>query len=264
MEDAKRNSIKTLTRIYYDYQRERISLDGRLGMTKDGEKKKRAPERDMLILAVIKKHRDDVLAMEEVTMHGTKEDRSTALTTIVHEHPLWNSFLVHVKGCGEGMAAVIISEFDIHKAPTVSNLWSFAGLNPGMVRGKKLVKGKIVATDEMVRGDKKTKGFFCPFNQFLRSRLCGVLGPGFLKANSPYREYYDNMRTRLEAKDWGMDAKNPSDKKHPKKFHQHRAANRYMVKMFLRDLYVAWRTLEGLEVREPYQIEYLGKKHDAA
>ena len=43
MEDAKRNSIKTLTRIYYDYQRERIGLDGRLGLTKEGEKKKKAP-----------------------------------------------------------------------------------------------------------------------------------------------------------------------------------------------------------------------------
>jgi hypothetical protein len=32
------------------------------------------------------------------------------------------------------MAAVIISEFDITKAPTVSNLWSFAGLAPGKDR----------------------------------------------------------------------------------------------------------------------------------
>ncbi len=256
MEDAKRNSIKTLTRVYYDYQNERMALDGRLGLKKDGEVKRKAPPKDMDTLVYLRARREEMLIMEE----GTAKE----LVVLVHEHPLWDSFLVHVKGCGEGMAAVIISEFDIHKAPTVSNLWSFAGLNPGMVRGKKLVKGKIIPTDEMVRGDKKTKGFFCPFNQFLRAKLCGVLGSGFLKANSPYREYYDNMRTRLEAKDWGMEAKHPSDKERPKKFHQHRAANRYMVKMFLRDLYVAWRTLEGLEVREPYQVEYLGKKHDAA
>ena len=159
----------------------------------------------------------------------------------IHEHPLWKTFLFHVKGVGESIAAVIISEFDINKAPTVSNLWSFAGLAPGK--------------------DRKVKGQKCPYNQFLRAKLCGVLGSSFLKCNSPYREFYDNMKNRLEAKDWGMLSKHPTDKKRPKAGHQHKAANRYMIKMFLRDLYVAWRTIEGLEVRKPYQEEYLGHKH---
>jgi hypothetical protein len=35
-----------------------------------------------------------------------------------------------------------------------------------------------------------------------------------------------------------------------------------MIKMFVKDLYVAWRTIEGLEVRKPYQEEYLGKVHN--
>ncbi len=233
MEDARRNSIKTLTRVYYDYQRERINLDGRLGLTKDGETKKKAPERDMDMLTMILARREEVFAMEE--------DYAKSLAKEIHEHPLWKTFLSEVKGVGESIAAVIISEFDIHKAPTVSNLWSFAGLAPGK--------------------DKKTKGQKCPFNQFLRAKLCGVLGSSFLKCRSPYREYYDNMKNRLESIDWGMLSKHPTDKKRPKAGHQHKAANRYMIKMFLRDLYVAWRTLEGLEVREPYQEEYLGKKH---
>jgi len=36
-----------------------------------------------------------------------------------------------------------------------------------------------------------------------------------------------------------------------------------MVKMFLKDLYVAWRELEGLEIRRPYEEEYLGRVHHA-
>jgi len=233
MEDPRRNSIKTLTRIFYDYQRERLSLDGRLGLTKSGDVKKKAPERDMSILIEIKKRRDDVLAMEENT--------AKTLAKEIHEHPLWKVYLSEVKGVGESIAAVIISEFDINKAPTVSNLWSFAGLAPGK--------------------DRKEKGKKCPYNQFLRSKLCGVLGSSFLKCNSPYREYYDNMKHRLESQDWGTLSKNPTDKKRPKAGHQHKAATRYMIKMFLRDLYVAWRTLEGLSVREPYQVEYLNKRH---
>lgn len=39
---------------------------------------------------------------------------------------------------------------------------------------------------------------------------------------------------------------------------------RYMVKMFLRDLYVAWRTLENLPIAETYQEAKLGKHHKAA
>lgn len=254
MNNARRNSIKTLTRIYYDYQRERMSLDGRLGITKDGSKKKRAPVRDMVILVAIKKRRDDVLGMEEAT--------AKLIAPEVHMHPLWKSFLSQVKGIGEIRAAVQISEFDWTIASTVSKAWQFAGLNPDMVLGKKVVRGKIVVTTTRIRGDRKTKGFLCPFNQFLRADLCGRLATSFLMCTSPYTGHYYNMRSRLEAEDWGEPAKNPTDKNKPKAFHQHNAARRYMIKMYIRDLYVAGRTVEGLPVREPYQEEYLGKKHD--
>ncbi len=249
MEDTIRNSIKVLTRIYYDYQRERMMLDGRLGITKAGDLKKGVPERDQDALNIIFMRRAEVAAIEDGTLQGFKDketgewDRQGSLIDLVHRHPLWKAFLQEVKGCGEAIAAVIISEFDIHKAPTVSNLWSFAGLAPGK--------------------DRKVKGQKCPYNQFLRAKLCGVLGSSFLKCNSPYRVHYDNMKHRYESEKWGMDSKNPTDKNRPKAGHQHKGATRYMVKMFLIDLYVAWRTLEGLEVREPYQAEYLGHKHSA-
>ena len=235
MEDKTRNSIKVLTRAYYDYQRERMMLDGRIGRTKEGDVKKGAPEIDDKLLVTLIERREIVFREEEQLAKDLAKE--------IHKHDLWKHFLQDVKGCGESIAAVIISEFDIHKAPTVSNLWSFAGLAPGK--------------------DRKVKGQKCCFNQFLRAKLCGVLGSSFLKCNSPYREYYDNMKNRLESAGWGMDSKNPTDKKRPKAGHQHKAATRYMVKMFLRDLYVAWRTLEGLPVREPYQAEYLGHRHTA-
>jgi len=43
--------------------------------------------------------------------------------------------------------------------------------------------------------------------------------------------------------------------------HRDRAAKRYMIKMFLAELYVQWRTLEGLPVRPPYAEEYLNRVH---
>lgn len=246
MKESTKNSLKILTRAYYDYQRERISMDNRLGLKKNGDIKNNIPERDEELLKIPFARKAVIEDLEDQVLNGTiSEDgkrEKDGLKTEVHRHPLWKGFLLDVKGCGEAMAAVIITEFDIHKAPAVSNLWSFAGLAPGK--------------------DKKVKGQKCTFNQFLRSKLCGVLGSSFLKCKSPYSEYYYNMKTRLESKDWGTESKNPTDKKRPKAGHQHKAANRYMVKMFLRDLYVAWRTLEGLEVRKPYEEEYLDKKHD--
>ena len=248
MEDKIRNSIKILTRAYYDYQSERTALDGRLGQTKNGDVKAKAPEVDPALLLPLLSRREEIFALEEETLRGAKNadgkwDREGSLYSLIHTHPLWKHFLDEVKGCGEAVAAVIISEFDIHKAPTVSNLWSFAGLAPGK--------------------DKKVKGTKCPYNQFLRAKLCGVLGSSFLKCKSPYSEFYYNFKHRLESEKWGMDSKNPTDKKRPKAGHQHKAATRYMIKMFLKDLYVAWRTLEGLEVRAPYQEQYLDHKHSA-
>ena len=45
--------------------------------------------------------------------------------------------------------------------------------------------------------------------------------------------------------------------------HRHNAAIRYMIKQFAMDLYVEWRTIEGLEVRPSYSEEFLGKVHSA-
>jgi hypothetical protein len=226
-------SLEILVRSYYDYQNERIALDGRLGRKKNGDIKAGIPDRDDEMLLYLMSRRDEVYAFEKEIEKSIKAK--------VHTYPLWDEFLLYVKGCGEIMAAVLLTQIDICKAVSVSNLWSFAGLAPGK--------------------DRKVKGQKCTYNQFLKSKLLGVLGSGFLKSKSPYADFYYNMKNRLESEGWGVACKNPSDKKRPKAGHQHMAANRYMVKMFLKDLYVAWRTIEGLEVREPYQEEYLGKRH---
>jgi len=236
MKDEKRNSIKTLTRIFYDYQRERISLDNRLGITKNGDVKKKAPPRDMSILLHMKARRDEVYAMEITAEKDLAKE--------IHQHLLWKEFLCDVKGVGADITAVIISEFDIHKWEKVSNGWSFAGLAPGK--------------------DRKIKKQKCTFNQFLKAKLLGVLGSSFLMCQSPYSEFYYNMRERLKAENWGIESKRPTDKNNPKALHQHKAAVRYMIKMFLKDVYIAWRNIEGLEVHPSYQEKYLGHKHNAA
>ena len=246
-------AFKILVRTYYDYQWERIGLDDRMGMKKSGEAKKGTPERDEAILAELWRRREE---LDNLESNLAKE-----IARFVHTHPLWDAFLLHVKGCGETIAAVILSEFDIAKAPMVSNMVSFAGLAPGK--------------------DRKTKGNKCPYNQFLRAKLCGVLGSSFLKSKSmPYSMYYYNEKMRLENSDVMVTERLRAEDRKRKEYkgqtertvewknayldHRHKAATRKMVKEFLKDLYVAWRTLDGLPIRKPYEQEYLGRKHSKA
>lgn len=252
-------AIRILVKTYYDYQRERMMVDGRMRIKKNGEIKKDADDIDQALVVHLYEQRKFLLESE---MELQKE-----IAKVISKHPLWQTFLKDVKGVGPVIAAVLISEIDIQKATTASKIWQFAGMNPGMVRGKvwKKLHGQriMVATDTRVRGDKKTKGFVCPYNAFLKRVLLGILGPSFLKCNSPYAEIYHDTRHRLESMDWGVASAHPTDRKRPKANHQHRAANRKMVKQFLVDLYIAWRQIEGLPVRPPYSEEYLGKKHSA-
>jgi hypothetical protein len=192
---------------------------------------------------------------------------SKKIEKMVKSDPLWDAFFDGVKGCGPLMAGVILTEFDIHKATTVSKMWQFSGLNPGLVRGKKRVKDgdgfRNEESDTMVRGDRRTPGFVSPFNGFLRTKLAGVLAGCMIKSRSSYAvDYYYPMKTRLEQEENAV-AGTEKPWKDESKMHRDKAAKRYMIKMFLKDLYVAWRTLEGLPVREPYQVEYLGKRHSA-
>lgn len=202
-------------------------------------------------------------------------------------------WLKEQKGVGPIASAWIISEFDIYKADTVSKMWSFAGLNPSMVRGKKAVlkksykpemgevigdlsptiKGEkrvCVLTDTMIKGDRKTPGFISPFNGRLRTALVGVLADGFIKAKSPWAlEYYYPYKARLEQSQVQTHEVKKGGKtvdlewSETTKAHRDRAAKRKMIKEFLKAVYAEWRRMEGLPVRVPYAEEYLGKKHAA-
>jgi hypothetical protein len=233
METETKRSIRVLTGAFYDAQRERISLDGRLGLKKNGETKKKAPPKDPALLLYIKKRRDDVYQMELTLGKQIKEE--------VKNVPIWTEFLQNVRGVGEQMAAVLISEIDIYRAEKPSSLWCYAGLAP--------------------EKDKPIKGVKNKFNAFLKSKIVGVLGQAFISTKSPYTKFYYEYKHRKESDNWGVDNPKPKDKDRPKAMHQHNAAKRYMCKMFLTDLYVAWRTMEGLSIREPYQEEYLGHIH---
>lgn len=212
------------------------------------------------------------------------------------EHETYKFFSSN-PGVGSIVPARIIGETNIFRADTASKLWQYYGLNPGLVRGIKRVpnneytekmgqivgiiptpKSKkpdlLVRTDHPVRGDKLTKGFVAPFNTSMRMALCGIMGPNLMKykdkkngnARSRYVvDYYLPYKNRLEhSENLVLECGKKVEWRKATPMHRHRAAIRYMVKMFVIDLHKAWRTALGLEVRAPYSEGKLGHVHGAA
>ena len=268
-----RQAVRMLVRAREDFQGMRKRMDNRIARKADGT----AQNVENMSERIMQAGDVEMFAGIADAAHKQEDVIQKELLKILKRFPIYTEWLKTVKGVGPIAAGWILGEYDIHRADTVSKLWQFTGLNPGMVAGKKRVENKdgtfcLVPTGEMVRGDKLTPGHVAPFNKRLRTALAGVMCDGFIKAQNDYAlRYYYPMKARLEQSDntvaeIGKAGAKPKDVawKEAKKAHRHRAAIRYMLKMFLRDLYVAWRTLEGLTVREPYAVEYLGKKHAVA
>lgn len=284
--------IRSMTKGVYDIQALRIQIGNRitqnfktkLGVT-PSSKEDESPDETQKILKTIRMAYDRVtegvtefskrtkfsydgvisdyaeLSLVDLYVRTMKDEEAhmKRLSHMVEEHPLWDAFLKDVKGVGGTMAAVIISEFDIHKAKYVSSMWKYAGLDTvvledGTTEGRSRKKDHLVDVEYVdSQGEVKTKKSIT-FNPFLKTKLIGVLGSSFLRAGGKYREVYDNYKHRLV--------------NHPKhqnktKGHIHNMAVRYMVKIFIQDLYVAWKEVEGLEAHPPYHEAKLGLVHSA-
>ena len=261
MNKTDREAVRMLVRQREDFQSMRKTMDARIGRKADGtamniEERTFRPE-DL----------DNFATIADAAKEQEKQIEKMLKKTL-KRFPIYTDYLEGVKGVGTIAAGWIIAEYDIEKATTVSKLWQFTGLNPSMVQGKKRVENEdgsfsYVLTGQMIRGDKLSPGHVAPFNKRLRTAMVGVLADGFIKAQNEYcMNYYYPYKERLSQEEntvthIGKDV----EWKDVSKGHRDRAAKRYMIKMFLKDLYVAWRTIEGLTVRPSYQEEYLGHKH---
>lgn len=293
MKNKNQEALRLIVRTREDFQKIRKAINNRLGFKKIRLTGKKGQEK------LIYEYQDvDERSFNEEDMHKLvtlslasmldEKKSENILNDVLKRFKVYNEFLNTNKalGCADIVSGWILGEFDIHEATTVSKMWQFAGLNPSLIRGKKSVaksdykesigeiikdlpplkdgkKRYCVLTNELIRGDKKTKGFLCPYNANLKRVLMGILAANMIKAQGHYvHEYYYPEKLRLSNSDkevihlgkmtpW----KDTSDG------HRDFAARRKMIKAFLTDFYVAWRTCEGLPVRKPYCEEYLGKKH---
>ena len=285
MKNEKQRALRVLAKAREDIQALRKRMDNRIGRKADGK------DQDLKGTREFEPADLEIFVSLADTARQMEKDIEKQFKIHLKTQPIYNEYLSKVKGVGPAMAAWILAEFDIEIATTVSKMWQYAGMNPALVHGKKRIKTSaykpemgpiinkltgfaneeevIIQTTTAVRGDKLTPGFVSPFNKNIKTVLLGILAGSFIKCGSAYRKYYDDYKLRLENSDnviVNPDVNKPRKDDGKKwsevsKGHRDAAAKRYMIKMFLTDLYVNWRTLEGLPVRKPYAEEYLGKIH---
>lgn len=263
----RKDKLKSGVRFFYDLQKLRIQSGNRTSAGVDTN------PLDELDKKFLEKTSDGLEVLEK--------DALKEVLRLLKPIPIY-AWLKAQKGVGPTMAGVLVSEIDITKCNTASQLWAWCGL---AVRDGK--------ADRRVRGEK------AKFDPWLKSKVVKVLADCLLRANSkPWRDFYDNYKTRkqnqlvdvctlCEGKGTVKQEVKPKPGQTKKDVkgngkvlkcancnatggpapwgrsdaHRHQAALRYMVKIFLLELWKQWRALEGLEVRPSYAEEYLHRSH---
>ena len=167
--------------------------------------------------------------------------------------PIYDDFLANVKGCGPLMSGILITYLDIYKAKYKSSFLKYAGIDTYYNEEK----GKYIGTTkfrvEMIEyvdknGEIKEKKSIT-YQPFLKTKLLGVLAGSFIKTKSDYAvPYYEYKNRKL----------NDPRMKGESLAHIDNMAKRYMIKIFLGDLFNKWKELEGLPVPQSYEERFLG------
>lgn len=170
----------------------------------------------------------NILERYHKQLEDLEEQLDEDIAEEVAQEPIYE-YVSAVKGIGPGLAAKLIAMIDIERPATVSALWRFAGY--AVIDGER---------------ERLVKGVKAHYNKRLKT-TCYLVASSFLKSGSPYRRIYDEAREHYLANrpDWT-------------KGHQHNAAMRKMIKIFLQHLWLVWRELEGLPTSKPYAHGIMG------
>lgn len=212
----------------------------------------------------------DILLKIFLNFKSIEEDLNKIITATLsnpnfkdHKIAQW---LLSIPGIGPKHAAVLISKFDIEKAPTAGHFWSYIGWT-GEPKYRK-------------RGEKIT------WNPELRSR-CYLISDSFIKTKSRPQDVYghiyqaqkDKYLQKNEEGGFAEAAKNSLErekaKKNPSKevmkaneegkltlLHIDNMARRYAVKLFLAHFHDVWYyTHFNTLPPNPYPIVHLGHAH---
>lgn len=243
--------IKVVTRGLYDTQKLRIQLELRV---------KRLVREGLMTEA----EAEDFFAVPLQRLKDAEASMEKLVWREVRDLPIVDLWLIRVKGVGPRLAALLVANIgNIGRFDTISKLWAYAGLH--------VIDG---------RAPKRAVGQKANWNAELKA-TAWKLGQSFVKiADSPYRKLYDAYKVRITEREiangniiWQSDGTKHTPAHHlpkvkpPKKAPAkpewtlgriNNMALRYVAKRLLAHLWLVWRAMEHLPIREPYCISHQG------
>lgn len=221
---------------------------------------------------IIAEYTDLMLVSAYFELERVERSQFRQLETILVDFPIYTKFLEGVKGIGPAMAAVLISEIDIHKAHYPSSIWKYAGLDVAQDgRGRSKRSEHLIDRVYTNKAGDEAERKSITYNPFLKTKIMGVMASSFLRSGSEWRKCYDDYKHRIQSDPNRIKIAAKAAVPEGLERHQtwspgriHQAAMRYMMKQFLGRLYNEWRPLEGLTVAPTYQEAKLGHTHRAA
>ena len=216
-------------------QEERIRESNRNHEKADGTATKNASEASKM-MKTSEEHKSFVNAMTN-RLREFEDMWVDHLHSCIKKHPVYTRWLTNVSGIGPALTGDLLAEYKVEKIYYIGQLFQYAG---------------IVGTTKRVKGQKAN------YNVYLKKRLLGVLPGSFLKARSPYSVVYYQARIQYLNRWMNSDEEG---KKNLSLAHQHMMANRKMIQQFIKDYYVAFRTIMDIPVIKSYEEEKLGMVH---
>lgn len=162
----KRQYLMSQVKFLYDLQKLRIATDNR---------RRTVPESSLTPKDL------DYLQRMATNLDNLEDDATRLIKNSLPGIPIYDNFLVKVKGCGPRMAGFLICETKIEGAPHPSSLWKWYGLH---------VKDGQAA--RRVRGQRSE------FDPWRKSKVLKVLGECMIKAKGDYKLLYDDYKHRKE------------------------------------------------------------------
>lgn len=226
-------------------------------------------------LVFIKSALDYDLMDEYMSLWEVEKKTEKTITSLIKAHPLWGYFFEPIKGCGPIMAAACVSYFDIFSARWPSSFMAYAGLNPVpyynedeedpqniQVYHRANSKSYTVMKKYIDRDGNVKEKKSITYNPQLKSILLGVLASCILRANIRTDKKTGIVTVTGEYANAYMDYKNRKRNQFPNysASHINKMALNYMMRQFVKKLWVAWREVEGLTVPESYEEKFLGMK----
>lgn len=179
-------------------------------------------------------------------LNTTEKKTGVRLDELTAEVQIRKEYLSGIRGIGPILSAGIIGWIHpISRFETISKLWRYSGL--AVIDGK---------------AERKKRGEKLHYNPKLKSFMWKVSKSFVYQSaeKSSYRKLYDEVKADYKRK--FPETIVVDGKKRYNPGHLHNMALRKVAKVFLANLWLKWRVMEGLSVSEPYVFGVLG--HDIA